>query len=59
MILDSGDETFATLTAYAAREQLTGASVTALGAFDHATVGWFDLTARQYRDIRSRNNAKC
>jgi predicted DNA-binding protein with PD1-like motif len=51
VILDPGEETFATLTAFAGREQLTGASLTALGAFEHATVGWFDLTAKQYREI--------
>ena len=37
--LDSGDEAFAAITAFAVREKLLGASLTALGAFERATVG--------------------
>lgn len=51
VILDPGEEAFATLAAFAEQEQMTGASLTALGAFERATVGWFDLTAKKYRRI--------
>jgi hypothetical protein len=32
-------------------ERLEASQVTAVGAFERATVGWFDRTARQYRRI--------
>jgi predicted DNA-binding protein with PD1-like motif len=50
-VLDSGEEAFAAITAFAAREKLLGASLTALGAFERATVGWFDLGGKTYRKI--------
>ncbi len=50
-VLDSGEEAFAAITAFAAREKLLGASLTALGAFERATVGWFDVGAKTYRKI--------
>lgn len=52
LILDAGDEAFSTITAFAHREQVTGASLTALGAFERARVGWFDFGAKAYRPIR-------
>jgi hypothetical protein len=52
LILDAGDEAFAAITEFADRERLLGASLTALGAFERATVGWFDIDAKKYRDIR-------
>ena len=51
LILDPGEEAFATLTNFAASNRLSGASLTALGAFERATVGWFDLAAKTYRPI--------
>lgn len=35
----------------AAAEKVTAASLTALGAFEDATLGWFDLNGRIYRPI--------
>ena len=32
--------------------RLEAAQITAVGAFEHATVGWFDRAARDYRPIR-------
>ena len=52
LILDSGDEAFAAIAEFACREKLLGASLTALGAFERATVGWFDIDTKKYRDIR-------
>lgn len=51
IILDSGEEAFAALTKFANDEGLSAASLTAIGAFERATIGWFDLVARSYRKI--------
>ena len=51
VVLDAGDEAFAAITGFAAKERLGGASLAALGAFERVTVGWFDLGARTYRPI--------
>lgn len=51
LVLASGEEAFAAVTAFAAETRLSGASLTALGAFEHATVGWFDLKKKTYRPI--------
>jgi uncharacterized protein len=51
LVLDPGDEAFATITGFALKEGLSAASLTALGAFSRATVGWFDLAAKRYRKI--------
>lgn len=40
------------LSAFAAAQHLTGAQVTAVGAFERAVVGWFDREAKDYRPIR-------
>ena len=50
-VLDAGDEAFGTITDFANRHSLGGASLTAIGAFERATVGWFDLRAKTYRPI--------
>ena len=50
-VLDAGDEAFRTITDFANRHSLGGASLTAIGAFERATVGWFDLRAKTYRPI--------
>ena len=51
VILDAGEEAFSALAGFAAREGLSAASLTALGAFEKATVGWFDLARKTYRKI--------
>jgi predicted DNA-binding protein with PD1-like motif len=51
LVLASGEEAFAAITAFAADAALTGASLTAVGAFERATVGWFDLKKKSYRPI--------
>ncbi|HWB50043.1 MAG TPA: PPC domain-containing DNA-binding protein [Stellaceae bacterium] len=52
LVLDPGEEAFSTIGQFAAAKQLGAASLTALGAFAEATVGWFDLAAKTYRKIR-------
>jgi predicted DNA-binding protein with PD1-like motif len=51
VILDSGEEAFAALTQFANDAQLTAASLTAIGAFEKATVGWFDFENKTYKKI--------
>jgi len=51
VVLDAGDEAFAAITDFANTHRLGGASLTAIGAFERATVGWFDLRAKTYRPI--------
>jgi uncharacterized protein len=51
VVLDSGEEAFATLTDIARKLSVPAASLTAIGAFEKATVGWFDLERRTYRKI--------
>lgn len=51
LILDPGEEAFNSITEFANREQIDGASITAIGAFSEAKVGWFDLAARKYKAI--------
>ena len=52
VILDSGEEAFETLTRFANEARITAASVTAIGAFEEATVGWFDFASKTYKKIQ-------
>jgi len=51
VVLDPGEEAFGVLTAFAAEQRIGSASLTAIGAFERATVGWFDLNNKSYRKI--------
>ena len=51
VVLDSGEEAFAALTKFANDTQLTAASLTAIGAFEKATIGWFDFEKKTYKKI--------
>jgi predicted DNA-binding protein with PD1-like motif len=51
VVCDPGDETVAALTQFARAEGLEASQVTAVGAFERATVGWFDRAAKEYRRI--------
>jgi predicted DNA-binding protein with PD1-like motif len=51
VILDEGEEAFSALSDWAARQQVSAGQVTAVGAFERATVGWFDRAAKDYRRI--------
>ena len=51
VVCDPGDEAVSALTQFARSEQLEAAQITAVGAFENATVGWFDRAARDYRRI--------
>jgi predicted DNA-binding protein with PD1-like motif len=51
VVCDPGDEAVSVLTQFARSERLEAAQITAVGAFESATVGWFDRAARDYRRI--------
>ena len=51
VVCDPGDEAVSVLTQFARAEGLEAAQISAIGAFEHATVGWFDRAARDYRRI--------
>ena len=51
IILDPGEEAFAALTRFANESAISAASLTAIGAFERATVGWFDMASKSYRKI--------
>lgn len=58
LILDPGEEAFKTITEFAKREQVDGASVTAIGAFSEARVGWFDLATKKYKPIEVKEQCE-
>ena len=51
VVLDSGEEAFAALTKFANDAGITMASLTAIGAFEKATIGWFDFDKKTYKKI--------
>lgn len=51
VVLDESEEAFEVLTDFVRAEKLTAASVTAIGAFERAVVGWFDLARKTYKHI--------
>src|ERR1700730_15132708 len=51
LILAQGEEAFQPRTAFANERAITAASVTAIGAFESAKVGWFDFAAKRYIPI--------
>jgi predicted DNA-binding protein with PD1-like motif len=51
IVLDSGEEAFAALTRFANEEKVTAATLTAIGAFESAVVGWFDFSSKTYKRI--------
>jgi len=51
VVLDPGEEAFGAIQSFAAEEGITGASISAIGAFERATIGWFDFNSKEYRRI--------
>ena len=49
--LDRGEEVLTSLTDLCRRENIVLGSVQGLGASDHAVIGLYDLTVRQYHKI--------
>jgi predicted DNA-binding protein with PD1-like motif len=51
LVGEPGEDAFQLLSNFAKNNQLTAAQLTGVGAFRHATVGWFDRDAKDYRHI--------
>jgi uncharacterized protein len=51
LIFDQGDEVMATLQAFAAEHNLMASRFTAIGAFERATLGYFDWDTKEYERI--------
>jgi predicted DNA-binding protein with PD1-like motif len=51
VVLDTGEEAFEALTNFLRASKIVAASLTAIGAFERATVGWFDFASKSYRKI--------
>jgi uncharacterized protein len=51
VILDEGEKAFSALSQWAAGHRVSAGQVTAVGAFERATVGWFDRAVKDYRRI--------
>jgi predicted DNA-binding protein with PD1-like motif len=51
VIVEPGEEAMATLTAFARDQSLSASQVTAIGAFERATLGYFDRHRRDYLPI--------
>ncbi len=51
LIFDTGDEFIAGLTGFAKEKKLDASHFSAVGAFSSATLGFFDIDAKEYRKI--------
>jgi predicted DNA-binding protein with PD1-like motif len=51
LVLEPGEEAFSSIADFAQRESIRAASLTALGAFERATVAWFDVATKDYVKI--------
>ena len=51
LVFEPGDEAVSGLTDFAKENDLSAASFTALGAFSDATLGYFDMEKKDYREI--------
>jgi predicted DNA-binding protein with PD1-like motif len=51
VVFDTGEEVIAGLTDFAKRQRLAAGSFTAIGGFSHATLGFFDIERKDYRQI--------
>lgn len=51
LVLAQGEEAFKIITEFADKEKISGASVSAIGAFSRAHLGWFDLAEKKYQPI--------
>jgi len=51
LVLETGDEVVASLTSFARERQLHASHFSAVGAFSHVVVAYFDWAAKRYREI--------
>lgn len=52
LVLDPGDEVMSVLQRFAEEHSLTASRVTAIGAFERAVVGFFEVERQDYHRIR-------
>ncbi len=58
VVLDMGDEVSGSLQVFAEAEVLSAAKVTAIGAFESATLAFWDWDTKAYRDIPVREQVE-
>lgn len=58
LIFDKGDEVMQTLLAFAKERRLAGSHFTAIGAFQDATLGYFDWEKKDYQKIPVREQVE-
>jgi uncharacterized protein len=51
IVLDTGDEAMGCLKAFAGKERVGGAQITAIGAFSRARLAYFDWDTKRYQPI--------
>jgi uncharacterized protein len=51
LVFDTGEEVVAGLLRFANEQELASAHLTAIGAFENVTLGFFDPSARDYKKI--------
>lgn len=51
LVLEDSEEAFDAITRFAEEKKLGGASLTAIGAFSSATLGFFDFATKRYKEI--------
>jgi len=51
LVLDEGDEAFSSISAFAEKNGISAASVTAIGAFSRATIAFFEFEKKSYKKI--------
>ncbi|AJD45730.1 DNA-binding protein [Rhizobium sp. SEMIA 4085] len=51
LVLDDGEEAFEAITRFAEEQKVGGASLTAIGAFRSATLGFFEFATKNYKEI--------
>jgi predicted DNA-binding protein with PD1-like motif len=58
LIFQTGDDVMASLSAFAKEQRLAGSHFTAIGAFQEATLGYFDWDRKDYRKIPVREQVE-
>lgn len=51
LVIEPEEEAFEAIKRFAKRENINAASVTAIGAFSTATIAFFDLASKKYKEI--------
>lgn len=51
LVIEPDEEAFDAIRRFARTENINAASVTAIGAFSTATLAFFDLSSREYKEI--------